>query len=262
MIKSKFTLIELLVVVAIIGILASMLLPSLAKARDRAKTAVCKSNQKQIGLAAATYPDDHDGILVMAGHSWVNILGSENYLSAPRVSAFDGNTLTVNDININSIFYCPTGLSDQISQHARSGQWDYINDAQTHRPWRSSNTSYGLGGYDSWYGVVGAAGENGSASTDWRLNTWRPDGANQAWPMINRLPFTSKSLMAHDDTHHMHTFTGTGGRISSRHNDRKSVNALFYDGHVMNYSFSQMNSSKLNTPDSGSDIIWRGSQRN
>lgn len=60
--KNKFTLIELLVVIAIIGILASMLLPSLQNARQEAYRAVCKSNQKQIGMAFIMYEDANDGL--------------------------------------------------------------------------------------------------------------------------------------------------------------------------------------------------------
>jgi len=56
----KFTLIELLVVVAIIGILASMTLPSLHNAREKGKQAYCLNNIKQVGLAAEMYLDDYD----------------------------------------------------------------------------------------------------------------------------------------------------------------------------------------------------------
>ena len=59
--KFSFTLVELLVVVAIIGILASLLLPTLGKAREKGRIVVCTSNQKQITIANFMYTDDNEG---------------------------------------------------------------------------------------------------------------------------------------------------------------------------------------------------------
>src|SRR6266511_1516430 len=60
--KHAFTLIELLVVIAIIAILAAILFPVFARARESARKAACTSNVKQIGLAWMMYVQDYDEV--------------------------------------------------------------------------------------------------------------------------------------------------------------------------------------------------------
>ena len=69
--KRAFTLIELLVVIAIIAILAAILFPVFAQAREKARQSACLSNMKQIGLAARMYMEDYDGGLFHHHEGWV-----------------------------------------------------------------------------------------------------------------------------------------------------------------------------------------------
>ncbi|EDM25907.1 hypothetical protein LNTAR_07689 [Lentisphaera araneosa HTCC2155] len=69
--KRQFTLIELLVVMAIIGILASLLLPSLKSSRERSRRVVCKSNLRQVYTAAFMYHDD-SGFFPVGGATVLN----------------------------------------------------------------------------------------------------------------------------------------------------------------------------------------------
>ncbi len=81
--RSGFTLIELLVVIAIIAILAAILFPVFAKAREKARQTACLNNQKQLALAAQMFAQDHNELLPTSDTVWGDLNMDKGVLICP-----------------------------------------------------------------------------------------------------------------------------------------------------------------------------------
>ena len=120
-----FTLIELLVVLAIIGILASLLLPALARAKTKAHNAVCINNLRELGVATRLYAEENNNRLPSAEILPTEPIDPQKPLAriCDVLSSYLGKTAGTNT-NSLTVFKCP---ADQVGLFAAEGssyEWD------------------------------------------------------------------------------------------------------------------------------------------
>ena len=227
--RRAFTLIELLVVIAIIAILAAILFPVFARARENARRASCQSNLKQIGLGVMQYTQDYD-------EKWTPIYSggwAGYYRWMDMVQPYTKST---------QVFDCP---SDSDSTHK------YINVPTTNGTTLNPGaTPSGFGSYyisnaywgnffdaPEWAGPAAGAGGSGNTTVDIQSPSTTilcgdGNGSFQlAWQYNTTAPLTIDTSGTFTTLHNKDTGANTfEGAVVARH--LETTNILFCDGHV------------------------------
>ena len=216
--KKGFTLIELLVVIAIIALLAAILFPVFARARENARRSACQSNLKQIGLGLIQYAQDYDERVAVWNQAVPGFVASTGYPADPSLGEMRWPDAIQPYVKSAQIFNCPSqtpatypGAAFTLPKNMHYGM--------NYRPLSfdgdvcAPNCGIDLNQFQSgppshWLGANMAAIEN---------------SAGTIWVVDNNPAAASETLRA-----------GPGTSFSTYVTDRhlETVNCLFIDGHV------------------------------
>ncbi len=134
--RRAFTLIELLVVIAIIAILASLLLPSLARAKSKGLDIKSINNLKQLGIAVTLWGDAHEGRFPSAERRPTTPVVATNVL--PRICDVLAEELGYNTNSMpqqNTVFRCPRDNANYFELEGSSYEWEYeLNNEPMEQP--------------------------------------------------------------------------------------------------------------------------------
>jgi len=185
--RSAFTLIELLVVIAIIAILAAILFPVFAQAREKARQTACLSNMKQIGLALVQYVQDYDETYPETAFS-----------SVPTTAWYNnwGNAISWDVVVAPYIKNGQAGAGNAAGNFVLVGKggaiWSCPDDSQTHVSWVTGNGD----NYMSYSAAVspitwkGVKGEGVFAKADYQAS----DGTYTRTHTLADIPAPSNSI--------------------------------------------------------------------
>ena len=132
--RKAFTLIELLVVIAIIAILAAILFPVFAQAREKARTTSCLSNEKQMGLALMQYMQDYDGVVPLYrtedGFTWTSPVSGNTvwfgaYVEGTRVTGTYWTALLQPYIKTWNVQTCASEQNQSVFDYRMTGGIHY-----------------------------------------------------------------------------------------------------------------------------------------
>lgn len=222
-IRRGFTLIELLVVIAIIAILAAILFPVFAQAREAARKTTCLSNLKQIGTGASMYEQDYDETLLPAYVSTIAFGNQWPELVDPYIKNL-GTANAVSGYNMSGkVFSCPTAPNVTANLRRPYGyNFVYLGRALT---------------------MVSLASVQAPASTLRITEVWRIDGTYPA-PGVG-------SLLAYPPSN------ATAATIFPRDWHSGMSGVLFMDGHVKTLKAQKIMQLGGGSTGLSPDPMWR-----